>query len=58
MTLTPRQTSVLTAIRKHGMYPKNWYIDSPEYTERTLGHLEQQGYVSNDDGIYRPKEYP
>ena len=56
MTLTPRQLSVLTALRKHGTYPANWYVDSPEYTEHVLNRLVNDGRVECVDGVYTLKE--
>ena len=56
MTLTARQLSVLTALRKHHSYPGNWYVDSPEYTEHVLNRLVNAGRVECADGVYRLKE--
>ena len=56
MTLTGRQLSVLTALRKHGTYPANWYVDSPEYTEHVLNRLVNAGRVECVDGVYTLKE--
>ena len=56
MNLTARQQSVLTALRRHGSYPSNWYVDSPEYTEHVLNRLADSGQVECVDGVYTLKE--